>query len=79
MFMQKKLFEILVERGVNRSELAKNSKMSLVSCVKLGMGVNVSTDVLVKKCEELKCSIADICEIIPDYAIDDKVGNLNAF
>ena len=30
-----------------------------------------TTDVLVKICEELKCDISDICEIVTDEALDD--------
>ena len=35
---------------------------------KLGKGANITTDVLVKICEELKCDISDIVEIVPDDA-----------
>ena len=63
----KKLWVMLVER--------KNAKISSASLAKLGKGANVTTDVLVKICEELKCDITDICEIVPDDAIDDKAGN----
>ena len=71
----KKLWVMLVERDLKKTEFAKNAKISSVSLAKLGKGANVTTDVLVKICEELKCDIADICEIVPDDAIDDKAGN----
>ena len=60
---------------MKKTEFAKNAKISSASLAKLGKGANVTTDVLVKICEELKCDIADICEIVPDDAIDDKAGN----
>ena len=71
----KKLWVMLVERDLKKTEFAKNAKISSASHAKLGKGANVTTDVLVKICEELKCDIADICEIVPDNAIDDKAGN----
>ena len=71
----KKLWVMLVERDLKKTEFAKNAKISSASLAKLAKGANVTTDVLVKICEELKCDIADICEIVPDDAIDDKTGN----
>ncbi len=71
----KKLWVMLVERDLKKTEFAKNAKISSASLAKLSKGANVTTDVLVKICEELKCDIADICEIVPDDAIDDKAGN----
>ena len=57
---------MLVERDLKNTEFAKKSKISSASLAKLGKGANVTTDVLVKICEELKCDISDICEIVPD-------------
>lgn len=71
----KKLWIMLVERDMKKTEFAKNAKISSASLAKLGKGANITTDVLVKICEELKCDIADICEIVPEDAIDDKKGN----
>ena len=71
----KKLWVKLVELDMKKTEFAKNAKISSASLAKLGKGANVTTDVLVKICEELKCDITDICEIVPDDAIDDKAGN----
>ena len=62
----KKLWIMLVERDMKRTAFAKKAKISSASLAKLGKGANVTTDVLVKICEELKCDISDICEIVPD-------------
>ena len=62
----KKLWVMLVERDQKKTEFAKKAKISAASLAKLGKGANVTTDVLVKICEELKCDISDICEIVPD-------------
>lgn len=62
----KKLWVMLVERDLKRTEFAKKAGISSASLAKLGKGANVTTDILVKICEELKCDISDICEIVSD-------------
>ncbi|WP_330398325.1 helix-turn-helix transcriptional regulator [Lachnoclostridium sp. An138] len=49
-----------------KTEFAKKAKISSVSLAKLGKGANVTTNILVKICEELNCDISDICEIVKD-------------
>lgn len=71
----KKLWIMLVERDMKKTEFAKKAKISSASLAKLGKGANVTTDVLVRICEELKCDIADICEVVPNDTIDGKAGN----
>ena len=67
----KKLWVMLVERDMKKTEFAKKAKISSASLAKLGKGANVTTDVLVKICEELNCDISDICEIVPDDAPEE--------
>ena len=68
----KKLWVMLVERDLKKTEFAKKAKISSASLAKLGKGANVTTDVLVRICEELKCDIGVICEIVPDEAVEEK-------
>ena len=67
----KKLWVMLVERDMKKTEFAKKAGISSASLAKLGKGANVTTDVLVKICEELKCDIADIYEIVPDETSEE--------
>lgn len=67
----KKLWVMLVERDMKKTEFAKKAKISSASLAKLGKGANVTTDILVKICEELSCDIGDICEIVPDEVPDE--------
>ena len=53
----KKLWVMLVERDLKKTEFAKKAKISSASLAKLGKGANVTTDVLVKICSELKFRI----------------------
>lgn len=71
----KRLWVMLAEQDMKKAEPAKNTKISSASQAKLGRRSNVTTDVLVKICKKQKCDITDICEIIPDNAIDDKAGS----
>ena len=73
----KKLWIMLVERDMKKTEFAKKAKISSTSLAKLGKGANVTTDVLIKICEALKCNIGDICELVPDDATEDKAALLH--
>ena len=59
---------------VEKREFVKKAKISSASLAKLGKGANVTTDILVKICEELNCDIGDICEVVSDAAPDEKTG-----
>lgn len=61
-----KLWKILIDRGMSKTELIKASKISTNAMAKLGKNEDVRVEVLVKICGVLKCSIDDILEIIPD-------------
>ena len=67
----KKLWVLLVERDLKKTEFAKKAKISSASIAKLGKGANVTTDVLLKICEYLECDISDIVEVVPDDAADE--------
>lgn len=60
-----KLWKLLIDKGINKKELIKLSGVSSSSIAKLTKGQNVTTDVLCKICETLKCDFKDIMEYIP--------------
>ncbi len=64
----KKLWIMLAEREMKKTEFAKRAGISSASLAKLGRGANVTTDVLVRVCRALNCDISDICEIVPEDA-----------
>ena len=70
---------MLVERDMKKTEFAKKAKISSASLAKLEKGANVTTDVLVKICEELNCDISDICEMVPDDAPEEKTEDWARF
>jgi putative transcriptional regulator len=62
----KKLWKLLIDRDMKKNDLREVAGISTASMAKLGKNENVTTDVLVKICNALKCDISDIMEILPD-------------
>lgn len=60
----KKLWKLLIDYNMNKSELAKKAKMSPNTIAKLGKNEMVSMDILVRICTVLQCDIGDIVEIV---------------
>ena len=63
----KKLFKLLIDRDIKKKELAERAGISISTITKMGKdGAVVSSDVLVKICTALECTMDDIVEIIPN-------------
>ena len=61
----KKLFKILIDREMKSKELAKLANVSPATIAKMKKdGAVVSSEVLVKICTALRCTMDDIVEII---------------
>lgn len=65
-FSYNKLWKLLIDRGMNKSQLREKSGISSSSIAKLGKNKNVTTEVLLKICKALDCDISDIMEIVKD-------------
>ena len=61
-----KLWKILIDRDMSKTELIKAAKISTNAMAKLGKNEDVRVEVLVKICGVLNCSIDDILDIIPE-------------
>ena len=61
-----KLWKLLIDRKMKRSDLRRSAQISTCSLAKLGKDENVNMDVLKKICAALQCDIGDIMEMIPD-------------
>ena len=59
----KKLWKLLIDKNMNKRELKQLSGVSTASIAKLGIGKNITTDVLLKICKALRCDISDIMEV----------------
>lgn len=60
-----KLWKLLIDKGMNKSDLRTVAGISSSSLAKLGKGENVTTDVLLRICEALGCGLNDIADAIP--------------
>ena len=58
-----KLWKLLIDHNMNKSELGRAAKMSPNTIAKLGKNETVSLDILVRICEVLDCDIGDIVEV----------------
>ncbi|SDE75213.1 helix-turn-helix domain-containing protein [Eubacterium pyruvativorans] len=67
----KKLWKLLIDRGIKKGELSKMAGISSASITKMGNDGNVTADVLAKICVSLGCKMDDILEIVPE---EDKIG-----
>ena len=62
----KKLFKLLIDREMKNKDLAAQAGISLATLAKMKKdGATVSSDVLVKICTALDCTLDDIVEIVP--------------
>lgn len=59
-----KLWKMLIDKGMKKSDLREKSGISSASLAKLGKGENITTDVLLRICEFMDCRIEDILETI---------------
>ena len=61
------LWKILIDKGMNKSQLKDAAHISTNAIAKLGKSEYVSLDTLEKICSALNCKIEDIMEFtIPD-------------
>ena len=60
----KKLFKLLIDKDMKKTEFAKKIGIGQNTLAKLSKNENVSMDVLIKICEGLDCRIEDIVEFV---------------
>ena len=69
-----KLFKILIDKGLKKTEFAKIVGISQNTLAKLSKNEFVSMEILVKICRGLNCTVDDILEILPLEREDDDSG-----
>ena len=62
----KKLWKILIDKDIKKKDLSNIANISPATITKMGKGGHVSTEVLVRICAALNCTVDDIIEIVPD-------------
>lgn len=66
-----KLWKLLIDKKMNRTELKNKSGISTASLAKLGKGENLTTAVLLKICNTLDCNISDIMDVVEDETVGE--------
>jgi DNA-binding Xre family transcriptional regulator len=59
----KKLWKLLIDKELTKSDLAKMADLSRYTLNKLNHGENVNAETLAKICKALNCGFDDIMEI----------------
>lgn len=59
-----KLWKMLIDKNMKKSDLKEKAGISSASLAKLGKGDNITTDVLLRICEVMDCRIEDILETV---------------
>ena len=65
-----KLWKLLIDKKMSKSELRDAVNMSSNTRAKMGKEETVSMEVIMRICKELKCDVGDIIEILPDEEIE---------
>ncbi len=60
----KKLWHMLIDKGMTKTDLQKAARLSWSSIAKLNRGDNISTDLLLRICNALNCNLTDIVETV---------------
>lgn len=62
----KKLWKMLIDKDMKKKDLCAKAGISTASVTKMGKGGHVTTEVLMKICIALECTMDDIMEIVQD-------------
>lgn len=61
-----KLWKLLIDKKMNRTELMQAAEMGTSTMAKLGKDQYVSMEVLVRICKVLECNIGDVVDLVSD-------------
>lgn len=59
-----RLFKLLIDKGMKKTELAKKAGLTPGTLAKLSKNENVSMESLIKICKTLDCTFDEIVEVI---------------
>ena len=62
----KKLWKMRIDKDMKKKDLCAKAGISTASVTKMGKGGHVTTEVLMKICTALDCTMDDIMEIVQD-------------
>jgi len=66
----KKLWILLIEKGLKKTDLKDLCKIGPATLAKLSKNESVSMDVLQRICKALGCNIGDVVDYIPENGVE---------
>lgn len=66
-----KLFKILIDKEMKKTEFAKEVGISANTLAKLSRNETVSMNIIIRICRSLKCSVDDIMDILPETRVQN--------
>jgi Predicted transcriptional regulator len=70
----KKLWKLLIDKDLKKSDLAEQANVSVATLTKLAKCENVNVDILVRICSALECEVSDIMELVNNDGDFEKRG-----
>lgn len=64
-----KLFKMLIDKEMKKTEFAKEVGISANTLAKLSRNETVSMDVIIRICRALECSVDEIMDILPETRV----------
>ena len=71
-FSYNKLWKLLIDKNMNKSDLQFAINTTPKTIAKMGRGENVSLETLGKICEYFHCDIGDIIEYKKEVSLNDR-------
>lgn len=68
------LFKMLIDKGLRKTEFAKEVGISANTLAKLSRNELVSMDVMVRICRRMNCTFDDVVVILPEAPLEKKVA-----
>lgn len=72
MWNYKKLWKLLIDKGMLKKDLIRLANVNSSTMAKMGKNLSVSMDVLGRICQALECNIGDIVDYVPVQKEDPK-------
>lgn len=70
MLSYNKLWKLLIDKGMTKTEMRLKADISTTTLAKLGKNETVSMEVLLKICKVLDCNVGDIMDVINEETTD---------
>ena len=70
MLSYNKLWKLLIDKGMTKTEMRLKADISTTTLAKLGKNETVSMEVLLKICKVLDCTVGEIMDVINDEKQD---------